>query len=72
MKAIRLDATGGPEVLNLVDVATPEPRAGEILVRQSAIGVNYIDTYHRTGLYPIRLPSGLGMEGAVPTCSNMV
>ncbi len=64
MKAIRLDATGGPEVLNLVDVATPEPRAGEILVRQSAIGVNYIDTYHRTGLYPIRLPSGLGMEGA--------
>ena len=64
MKAIRLDATGGPEVLTLVDVPTPEPRAGEILVRQSAIGVNYIDTYHRTGLYPIRLPSGLGMEGA--------
>ena len=64
MKAIRLDVTGGPEVLNLVDVATPEPRAGEILVRQSAIGVNYIDTYHRTGLYPIRLPSGLGREGA--------
>lgn len=64
MKAIRLDATGGPEVLTLVDVPTPEPKAGEILVRQSAIGVNYIDTYHRTGLYPIRLPSGLGMEGA--------
>jgi NADPH2:quinone reductase len=64
MKAIRLDATGGPEVLTLVDVPTPEPRAREILVRQSAIGVNYIDTYHRTGLYPIRLPSGLGMEGA--------
>lgn len=64
MKAIRLDATGGPEVLTLVDVPAPEPKAGEILVRQSAIGVNYIDTYHRTGLYPIRLPSGLGMEGA--------
>jgi len=64
MKAIRLDATGGPEVLTLVDVSAPEPKAGEILVRHSAIGVNYIDTYHRTGLYPIRLPSGLGMEGA--------
>lgn len=64
MKAIRLEATGGPEVLALVDVPTPDPKAGEILVRQSAIGVNYIDTYHRTGLYPIRLPSGLGMEGA--------
>lgn len=64
MRAIRLSATGGPEVLDFVDLPDPEPGSGQILVRQSAIGVNYIDTYHRSGLYPLRLPSGLGMEGA--------
>ena len=64
MRAIRLSATGGPEVLDLVDLPDPEPGPGQILVRPSAIGVNYIDTYHRSGLYPLRLPSGLGMEGA--------
>ena len=64
MRAIRLSATGGPEVLDLVDLPDPEPGPGQLLVRQSAIGVNYIDTYHRSGLYPLRLPSGLGMEGA--------
>jgi len=64
MKAIRFDATGGPEVLQLADVPAPTPRAGEVLVRNQAIGVNFIDTYHRTGLYPVKLPSGLGMEGA--------
>ena len=64
MRAIRLSATGGPEVLDLVDLPDPKPGPGQILVRQSAIGVNYIDTYHRSGLYPLRLPSGLGMEGA--------
>jgi len=64
MKAIRFDATGGPEVLTLVEVDKPEPKAGQVLVRQQAIGVNFIDTYHRTGLYPLKLPSGLGMEGA--------
>ncbi|MCA6224982.1 MAG: quinone oxidoreductase [Phenylobacterium sp.] len=64
MRAIRLSATGGPEVLDLVDLPDPEPGPGQILVRQWAIGVNYIDTYHRSGLYPLRLPSGLGMEGA--------
>jgi NADPH2:quinone reductase len=64
MRAIRLSATGGPEVLDLVDLPDPEPGPGQILVRQLAIGVNYIDTYHRSGLYPLRLPSGLGMEGA--------
>ena len=64
MKAIRLEKTGGPEVLELVDVPMPEPKAGEVLVRQQAIGINFIDTYHRTGLYPVKLPSGLGMEGA--------
>ena len=64
MKAIRFETTGGPEVLKLVEIDKPEPKAGQVLVRQEAIGVNFIDTYHRTGLYPLKLPSGLGMEGA--------
>ena len=64
MRAIQLTETGGPEVLKLVDIPTPKPRAGQALVRHTAIGVNYIDTYHRTGLYPIPLPFVLGTEGA--------
>ncbi|WP_304218090.1 quinone oxidoreductase [Phenylobacterium aquaticum] len=64
MRAIRFDHTGGPEVLTLGEVPVPEPKAGEILVRNQAIGINFIDTYHRTGLYPVKLPSGIGMEGA--------
>ena len=64
MRAVRFEATGGPEVLHVADVPTPEPGPGEILIRQQAIGVNFIDTYHRTGLYPVPLPSGLGQEGA--------
>lgn len=62
--AIRFSHTGGPEVLRFERVATPEPRAGEVRVRHHAIGVNFIDTYHRTGLYPVPLPSGLGLEAA--------
>lgn len=64
MRAIRFDKTGGPEVLYLADVPAPVPGPGEILIRQEAIGVNFIDIYHRTGLYPAALPSGLGQEGA--------
>jgi NADPH2:quinone reductase len=64
MKAIRIDANGGPEVLRLVDVDTPAPGAHEIRVRHEAIGVNFIDTYHRTGLYKNALPHGLGLEAA--------
>ena len=64
MHAIRFAATGGPDVLDLVKLPDPAPGPGQILVRQVAIGVNYIDTYHRSGLYPLKLPSGLGMEGA--------
>lgn len=64
MKAIRIERTGGPEVLELVEVEVPSPKAGEILVRHEAVGVNFIDTYHRTGLYPVKLPSGLGLEAA--------
>ena len=64
MKAIRIEANGGPEVLQLVDVDAPRPGAHEIRVRHEAIGVNFIDTYHRTGLYKMALPHGLGLEAA--------
>jgi NADPH2:quinone reductase len=63
-RAIRFSRTGGPEVLELEEISLPEPKAGEALVRHQAIGVNFIDTYHRSGLYPIPLPSGLGSEAA--------
>ena len=61
-KAIRLARTGGPEVLSLEDVTLPPPGDGEVRLRHEAIGVNFVDTYHRSGLYPLPLPSGLGVE----------
>lgn len=61
---IRFHETGGPEVLKLETVELPAPGPGEARVRHSAIGVNFIDTYHRTGLYKMPLPSGIGKEGA--------
>ena len=61
---IQISEVGGPEVLTTVDVDLVEPGPGEALVRHTAIGLNYIDTYHRTGLYPVDLPSGLGIEAA--------
>jgi NADPH2:quinone reductase len=64
VKAIRLNKNGGPEVMELVDVQLGEPGPGEALVRHHAIGVNYIDVYFRTGLYPQPLPAGVGMEAA--------
>jgi NADPH2:quinone reductase len=64
VKAIRINRVGGPEVMELVEVDLPPPGPGEVQVRHKAIGLNYIDIYHRTGLYPQPLPSGLGMEGA--------
>jgi len=64
MKAIRFARTGGPEVLSLQEIALPPPAQGQVRVRHTAIGVNFIDTYHRSGLYPLPLPSGLGMEAA--------
>lgn len=63
-KAIRIDEFGGPEVLRWRDVPLAEPAEGEALVRHTAIGLNFIDTYHRSGLYPLELPSGLGVEAA--------
>lgn len=64
MKAIRIHQPGGPEALRLDEIPIPEPGAGEVLVRVAAAGVNYIDTYHRSGLYKVTLPYTLGQEGA--------
>ncbi|WP_175767826.1 quinone oxidoreductase family protein [Burkholderia cenocepacia] len=63
-KAIRYDQPGGPDVMKWVDVEVGAPKAGEVRIRQHAVGLNYIDVYFRTGLYPQQLPAGLGMEAA--------
>jgi len=63
-RAIVIHQTGGPEVLRFENVELPSPGHSEALVRHHAIGVNFIDTYHRTGLYPLPLPTGLGTEAA--------
>ncbi|RQS07626.1 quinone oxidoreductase [Burkholderia sp. Bp9002] len=63
-KAIRYDQAGGPEVMKWVDVEVAEPQAGQVRIKQHAVGLNYIDVYFRTGLYPQPLPGGLGMEAA--------
>jgi NADPH:quinone reductase len=62
--AIRFHETGGPEVLRWEEVEVGAPGKGEVLLRHTAVGLNYIDTYHRTGLYPVQLPSGIGLEAA--------
>jgi NADPH2:quinone reductase len=64
MKAIRFEKTGGPDVLEYKDIDLAPPGRRQARVRHTAIGVNFIDTYHRSGLYPVSLPSGLGMEAA--------
>ncbi|OIP40544.1 MAG: quinone oxidoreductase [Deltaproteobacteria bacterium CG2_30_63_29] len=64
IQAIRIENTGGPEVMHLASVELGEPGPGEVLVRHTAVGINFIDTYHRSGLYPVELPSGLGLEAA--------
>ena len=64
MKAVEINKTGGPEVLGLKDIKLSDPKSVEVLINQKAIGLNYIDTYHRSGLYPVPLPSGIGLEGA--------
>ncbi len=63
-RAVRIDQHGGPEQLKLVEVAVGDPAAGEIRIRHQAVGLNYIDIYHRTGLYPMTLPVQLGMEAS--------
>ena len=64
MKKININKTGGPEVLELEEIKLSKPGDGEVLIEHVAIGLNYIDTYHRSGLYPLKLPTGLGMEAA--------
>lgn len=58
----RIEATGGPEVIQWIDVDLPDPAPGEVRVRHTAVGLNFIDVYHRTGAYPVPLPGGLGSE----------
>lgn len=64
MFAVRIHETGGPEVLRYEEIDTPQPGAGQVRVKLHAIGINFIDTYHRTGLYKLPLPATLGREGA--------
>lgn len=61
---ILIRRTGGPEVLDVREIEVPRPGSGEVLVRHEAVGLNFIDTYHRSGLYPVSLPTGLGNEAA--------
>ena len=64
MKAVQISKNGGPEVLELKDIKLNKPEKDEVTIEHKAIGLNYIDTYHRSGLYPLKLPSGIGAEGA--------
>ena len=61
---VKFHKTGGPRVLSVEEVTVGRPKRGEARVRHTAIGLNFIDTYHRSGLYPLPLPSGVGLEGA--------
>ena len=63
-KAIRIHKTGGPEVMQWEDVEVPAPGPGQARIRHTAVGLNYVDTYNRSGLYPVQLPAILGSEGA--------
>ncbi len=63
-RAVQIDQQGGPEQLKIVDVTVGEPGPGEVRIRHHAVGLNFIDVYHRSGLYPLSMPAGIGMEGA--------
>ena len=62
IKAIQIEEFGGPEVLKYKDIELAKLNPNEVLVKNKAIGLNFIDVYHRTGLYPIPMPSGIGLE----------
>ena len=64
MKSIKVTNTGGPEVLKLEDITLEKPGVDEVQIEHVSIGLNYIDTYHRSGLYSLQLPTGIGMEAA--------
>ena len=63
-KAVFIEEFGGPEVMQMVDTQVSPPNSHEVTIRNTAIGLNFIDTYHRSGVYPVELPSHLGVEGA--------
>ena len=62
-RVARIERHGGPEVIEWVDVDLPDPGPGEVRIKATAVGLNFIEVYQRTGLYPLQLPSGLGGEG---------
>lgn len=62
--AVQIRQHGGPEELQIVDVQVGDPGPGEVRIRHHAVGLNFIDVYHRTGLYPLSMPAGIGMEAA--------
>ena len=64
MKTVEIKKNGSPEVLELKDITLDKPDPDQVTIEQKAIGLNYIDTYHRSGLYPLKMPSGIGLEGA--------
>ena len=64
MKKVELNKPGGPEAIQFKDINLEKPADGEVTIEQKAIGLNYIDTYHRSGLYPLKYPTGIGLEGA--------
>ena len=64
MKAVEISKNGGPEVLEIKDISLDKPGNDEVTIEHKAIGLNYIDTYHRSGLYPLKLPTSIGAEGA--------
>ena len=63
MKAIEINKTGGTEVLEIKDITLDKPGPGQVTIEQKAIGLNYIDTYHRSGLYPVNVTKWLGFRG---------
>ena len=63
-RVVKIEKNGGPEVLQIKDVNIKDPRPDQVLIEQKAIGLNYIDTYHRAGSYPLPLPTGIGLEAA--------
>ena len=62
MKTIKIEKFGGPEVLEIQNIEISKPKSNEVLIKNLSIGINFIDTYNRTGLYPVPLPSGIGLE----------
>ena len=62
-RAARIETHGGPDVITWHDIDLADPGRGEVRIRSTAVGLNFIDTYHRRGIYPVALPSGLGVEG---------